>query len=145
MSNLHAAIGLAQTEKADFYRARRIKNGMLYRERLKHVPGILLQEQQADSLGVFWMNGVVLTPDYGHSRTELCAYLKTHGVDTRLFFNGMHRQPALKKYGCDCGGQYPVSDHLADNGLYLPSGSGLSEDDVIYVCDLIGNFSGSCC
>ncbi|MDR2161408.1 MAG: DegT/DnrJ/EryC1/StrS family aminotransferase [Desulfovibrio sp.] len=141
MSNLHAAIGLAQTEKANEYRSLRIRNGRLYRERLREIPGIVLQAEQKDGLGVFWMNGVCLRPEvYGRTRGELLARLRENGVDTRVFFNGMHRQPALKKYGCDCAGQYPVSDLLADNGFYLPSGSGLQEADIDRVCALIKEF-----
>lgn len=141
LSNLHAAIGLAQVERADYYRDLRIKNGMLYRELLSEVPGILLQKDQPCTKNVFWMNGLcVNTEEYGRTRDELVNHLKENGIDTRLFFNGMHRQPALAKYGCDCSGEYPVSDRLADNGFYVPSGSGLEECDIERVCSVIANF-----
>lgn len=140
MSNLHAAIGLAQTEKADDYKALRQAHGRQYRERLRTIPGILLQEGSADSESVNWMNGLAIMPDYGRSRDELIAHLHDNGIDTRLFFNGMHRQPALKAFGCRCEGDYPVSDMLADNGFYLPSGSTLQESDIDRVCDVIAAF-----
>ncbi len=142
MSNLHAALGLAQVEKADAYRDLRVRNGRLYRERLSRIPGLLLQEDQPGATNVFWMNGVCVRPDvYGRSRDALVAHLAENGVETRLFFNGMHRQPALSRYGCDTSGAYPVSDMLADNGFYLPSGSGLEESDIMRVCDLIAAFA----
>ena len=141
MSNLHAAIGLAQVEKADYYRKLRIRNGLLYRELLSMIPGIALQADQPGGTGVFWMNGMCVTPDvFGHTRDALAAHLKTSGIETRLFFNGMHRQPSLQRYGCDCSGSYPVSDRLADTGLYLPSGSGLAEDSIHRVCRTIRDF-----
>lgn len=140
MSNLHAAIGLAQTEKADDYKALRQAHGKQYRERLYTIPGVLLQEDTTGSESVNWMNGLVITPDYGHSRDELIAHLRDHGIDTRLFFNGMHRQPALKAFGCHCEGDYPVSDMLADNGFYLPSSSTLQESDIDHICDVIAAF-----
>lgn len=140
MSNLHAAIGLAQTEKADDYKALRQAHGRQYRERLRAIPGVLLQKDTTGSESVNWMNGLVITPDYGHSRDELITHLRNHGIDTRLFFNGMHRQPALKTFGCHCEGDYPVSDMLADNGFYLPSGSTLRESDIDRVCDVIAAF-----
>lgn len=142
ISNLHAAIGLAQVEKADHYRALRIAHGQLYRQRLGEISGILLQVDQAGGENVFWMYGLALSPEYGHSRAALLAHLKDKGIDTRLFFNGMHRQPSLREYGCDCSGEYAVSDMLADNGFYLPSGSGLSDDDINRVCDVIAAFRG---
>ena len=140
MSNVHAAIGLAQTEQADTLKALRQNHGLQYRERLTVIPGLLLQKDQPGGDNVFWMNGLVLTPEYGCSREGLIAHLKTLGIDTRLFFNGMHRQPALQKYGCECGGVYPVSDMLADHGFYLPSGSGLSSENIDHICDVISAF-----
>ena len=56
MSNIHAAIGLAQMEKADEYRTFRIKNHNLYKFYLKNVDGISMQKDQEDSLNVCWMN-----------------------------------------------------------------------------------------
>lgn len=140
MSNLHAAIGLAQTEKAEEYLALRQEHGRMYRERLSVIPGISLQTIRPEAHCAFWMNGIALTKEYGRSRNALMSYLKSEGIDTRLFFNGMHRQPALQKFGCDCTGAFPVSDFLADNGFYLPSGSGLNEADIDRVCESIAKF-----
>ena len=87
------------------------------------------------------MNGVLLDPHkFGHTREELTTHLKTMGIDSRNFFQGMHRQPSLRKYGCDCSEEYSVSDILADNGFYLPSASSLSEDDISYICQTISGF-----
>ncbi|MDR1398081.1 MAG: DegT/DnrJ/EryC1/StrS family aminotransferase [Desulfarculales bacterium] len=141
LSNLHAALGLAQVERADYYRNLRIRNGLLYRQYLSMVPGVVLQKDQPGGKNVFWMNGLCIRPaEYGRSRDELVAYLRSRQVETRLFFQGMHRQPSLSKYGCDCSGSYPLSDFLADNGFYLPSGSGLTEEDIDRVCSLIAGF-----
>lgn len=143
MSNLHAAIGLAQVEKAEFYRQARVRNGALYHGLLSKIPGVLLQKEQEGGKSVYWMNGLCLTPEYGRSRSELLAHLAENGFETRLFFNGMHRQPALQKYGCHCDEEYPVSDMLADNGFYLPSGSGLTVEDIHRVCACIASFRRS--
>ena len=141
MSNLHAAIGLAQTEKADEYKEMRIQNGKLYRKYLKDIKGIILQEDQPGAENVFWMNGILLDPEkYGRTRDKLIEHLKEKGVDSRLFFVGMHRQPSLLKFGCDGTGNYPVTDNLAQNGLYLPSASSLKEDKIKYICELIKIF-----
>ena len=141
MSNIHAAIGLAQTEKADEYKKMRMHNGKLYRKYLKDIKGITLQEEQADVENVFWMNGILLNPAlYGRSRDQLIEHLKEKRVDTRLFFVGMHRQPSLLKFGCDCSGYYPITDNLTENGLYLPSASSLSENKIEYIYDVIKEF-----
>ena len=138
MSNIHAAIGLAQTEKADEYKEMRIRNGKLYRKYLKNIKGIILQEDQAGAENVFWMNGILLDPEkYGRTRDELVNLLKENGIDTRLFFVGMHRQPSLLNFGCDGTSNYPITDNLAQNGLYLPSASNLKEEKIGLICDVI--------
>lgn len=138
MSNLHAAVGLAQVEKAETYVELRRRNHSIYAEHLAGVPGITLQPEQRGVRNVYWMNGIVVDKEhFGLGRDELMKRLREEGIDSRLFFNGMHRQLSLSQYGCEMGGSYPVSDWLADNGMYLPSGSGLKEEDVISICDTI--------
>ena len=141
MSNIHAAIGLAQVEKADEYRDMRIKNHNLYKKYLSEVDGITFQKDEENSLNVNWMNTILLdTKKYGHSKEELIEHLKNNGVDTRLLFTGMHRQKCLLDFGCNCQGEYPVTDNLTQNGFYLPSASNLSKEDIEYICNLIIDF-----
>ena len=142
MSNIHAAIGLAQVEKAEYYREKRIANGKLYREFLKDVPGVFFQKDRDYVLNVYWMNGLFIEPKiYGKTRNDLIFFLKNKGIDTRLFFTGMHKQESLKKYGCDMKDNYPVTDNLADNGFYLPSSSSLMSEEIEYICKLIKEYA----
>jgi len=138
MSNLHAAIGLAQVEKADYYKNLRIKNNILYKKYLSECRGIVFQSDEKESLNVHWMNAILIdSKKFGKSRDELMLFLKKNGIETRLLFNGMHKQKSLKKYGCDCSGDFHVTDYLTECGLYLPSGSGLREEDIRKICDTI--------
>ena len=143
MSNLVAAIGLAQVEKADEYREMRIHNNRVYRNYLKDVPGIIFQSEQAnDCIDVCWMNTIIVDPvKYGHTKDELIEHLKANGIDTRLLFTGMHKQKAMVDYGCDCSGEYPVSDWLTENGFYLPSSSLLTKEQIQFICQIIHNFA----
>jgi len=141
MSNLHAAIGLAQTEKADYYRDLRIKNNQYYKKYLSGCDGILFQKDENNCLNCNWMNAVLIQPEkYGKTRNELISFLKENNIETRLLFNGMHKQKALADYGCNCKDEYPVTDWLSENGFYLPSGSGLTEPDIARICELIITF-----
>jgi perosamine synthetase len=84
------------------------------------------------------MNGVVIDKEkFGFSRNELMAKLKEEGIDTRYFFRGMHEQPSLIKYGCDSASDYKVTNWLAENGLYLPSGSNLRKDQIEFIANNI--------
>jgi perosamine synthetase len=141
MSNVVAAIGLAQTEKADKYKAMRIRNNELYRQYLANVPGIRFQTILPQAECVSWMNTIIINPtEFGHTKDQLMTYLRENNVDSRLLFNGMHRQKSLLDFGCDCTGKYPVSDYLTENGFYLPSASSLSQDTIKEICELIITF-----
>lgn len=143
MSNVVAAIGLAQVEKADDYKEMRIRNHQLYKKYLSDVPGILFQsEPDKDCVDVCWMNTIVIDPaKYGHHKDELIAHLKENDIDTRLLFTGMHKQKAMMDYGCDCSGEYPVCEWLTENGFYLPSSSSLTEEQIKFICGIISNFA----
>jgi perosamine synthetase len=142
MSNIHAAIGLAQTEKADEYKNMRMMNHSLYKKYMSDIPGIIFQKDEKESENVGWMNTIVVdSQKYGRTRDELISHLKENGIDTRLLFKSMHIQPSLKKYGCDCSGEYPVTDYLSENGFYLPSASNLTDDDIQYICNVVKDFA----
>lgn len=142
MSNVVAAIGLAQVEKADDYKEMRIRNHQLYKKYLSDVPGILFQsEPDKDCIDVCWMNTIVIDPaKYGHHKDELIAHLKENEIDTRLLFTGMHKQKAMMDYGCDCSSEYPVCEWLTENGFYLPSSSSLTEEQIIFISKVIRNY-----
>ena len=142
MSNVVAAIGLAQVEKADEYRQMRINNNKIYRELLTNVSGIQFQPIMKDYLNVSWMNTILVDAKrYGHTKEELREYLRNNNIDTRLLFEGMHRQPSLKKYGCDCNKMYPITEKLTAQGFYLPSASNLPQKDISFICQLIKTFA----
>lgn len=141
MSNLHAAIGLAQVEKAEEYVNLRIRNAALYRNHLSEIEGITTQGTMPNVRHAQWMNGVVVDKKaYGHDRLELMEHLAKNNIETRLLFIGMHQQPSLIKYGCSRKGNYPITEHLSKNGFYLPSASSLTEEKIQYICEIIKKF-----
>jgi len=130
MSNIHAALGLAQMENAADYIERRRQNNRVYRELLRDVPEIRFQEERDWAKNVYWMNGIVVEKGRnGITRDQLIGRLQEQGIETRRFFVGMHRQPSLRKF-CDVDDDFPVSNELTESGLYLPSGSGLTDDQI---------------
>lgn len=137
ISNIHAAIGLAQIEKADEYKEMRKKNAQLYKKHLEGIEGIIFQKVPKESESVNWMNAIIVDPiKFGNTKDTLINYLKDNNIDSRLLFSGMHMQPSLKKY-FDKNKRYPVTEWLTNNGLYLPSASNLKESEIEYICSTI--------
>jgi perosamine synthetase len=128
MTNVQAAIGLAQVERIGDTVERKRRIGACYVEALASVPGIRMQVERPWARSVWWMNGLVLEKGSGHTAVSLAKALASLGVETRPFFLGMDRQPALRARGLFGGESYPVTEELADMGLYLPSGVGLTQE-----------------
>lgn len=142
MSNIHAAIGLAQVEKADEYKEMRIENANLYKKFLSNTKGVIFQKNQQDVVNVHWMNGIVIDPIlYSRTRDELIQYLKNNGIDTRTFFAGMNEQNSLLNYGAKGGSNYPITEWLSKNGFYLPSSTNISKENIEKICKLIHEYS----
>jgi len=137
LTNMQAALGLAQVDRMDEIVARKRRMGQAYTERLSEVAGLELQVQQPWARSVFWMFGLVLSGDTGIDAEEFASRLKARGVETRPFFLGMHEQPVLREMGLFDGEVYPVAERIARGGLYLPSGLGLDDAQIDQVCQAV--------
>jgi perosamine synthetase len=135
MTNLQAAIGLAQTERLDALVEIRRTNAARYSRALSKIPGLTLPIERPWARNVYWMYGVLVEDAFGISRDELRRRLARRGIETRTFFIPIHVQPV---YHAQFRGQrYPVSEELCRRGLYLPSGATLTEAEVAYVFDMV--------
>jgi perosamine synthetase len=135
MTNLQAAIGLAQTERLEELVALRHENAVRYRRALAGIDAIELHPEVEG--GVTWMFGIRVTDRFKMSRDELRRRLAARGVETRTFFVPLHAQPVYAERFR--GQRYPVAEELGRSGLYLPSGAGLSLDDIDYVAEAVSS------
>jgi perosamine synthetase len=133
LTNLQAAVGLAQLERIEELVARKRWMGRRYTELLAGAPGLALPVEESWATNVYWMYGVVLDEATGMDAVEFARRLKARGIETRPFFLGMHEQPALWEQGLFHGERYPVAERLARQGFYLPSGLTLTEEQVVTV------------
>ena len=134
LTNMQAALGVAQLERIDEIVAKKRWAGQAYTERLHGVAGIQLPVEEPWARQVYWMYGLVLDDAVGFDAVECARRLMAAGVQTRPFFLGMHEQPVFLDQGLFRGEQYPVSERLARRGLYLPSGLALTESQIDRVC-----------
>jgi perosamine synthetase len=137
LTNLQAAIGLAQMERIYEIIERKRWNGKAYTERLRDVPAIQLPVEEPWAKQVYWMYGVVLDKSMGMDAVEFADRLKGKGVETRPFFLGMHEQPAFHRMGLFRNEKHPVAEHIARQGLYLPSGLTITESQIDQVCETV--------
>jgi perosamine synthetase len=134
MTNVQAAIGVAQVDQIEAHVARKRRMAGMYDERLRHVPGLQLPVERPGFKNVYWMYGTVLEDDVAFDAAEFARRLKACGVDTRPFFVGIHEQPVLRERGLFADESYPVTERLSRRGLYLPSGLTLDEAQIETVC-----------
>jgi perosamine synthetase len=132
MTNMQAALGVAQMERIDEFIAARIRNADHYNRRLAEVPGITLPPCAEWATNVYWMYTVLIEDAYGRDRGAFMARLHEHGIETRPAFYPLHRLPMY-----DRGQQLPVAERIAQRGVNLPSGSALTPAEVGVVCDAI--------
>ena len=137
LTNMQAAIGVAQVERIDEIVARKRWMGQCYTERLSGLPWLQLPTEMPWARSVYWMYGLVIHDDTGMDAVEFAQRLRAEGVDTRPFFLGMHEQPVLRNRGLFSGEQYPVSERISRQGLYLPSGLALTEGQMDHVCEAV--------
>lgn len=138
MTNLQAALGLAQLERLDEFVARKRFVGRRYRELLKDVPGLQLPLTRTEfAENIYWVFGLVLDKSLAIDAASAMQKLSLNGVGTRPFFWPMHRQPVLLNKGWFEQENYPVAENLAEQGFYLPSGLALSEDQMEQVADQV--------
>ena len=136
MSNLTAALALGQLERALPQIEKKRIISSWYREALKGIPGIDFQHELKNSESIHWMTSIVLSGDKAGRREELTDHLKTLGIDTRPVFPNISKFTFWERGG----GSFPVSDAIADSGINLPSGVGLTKADVEYVAKSIRSF-----
>jgi perosamine synthetase len=137
LTNLQAALGVAQLERMDEIVARKRAIAAGYLERLDDIDGLQLPVEEEWARSVYWMVGAVLDESLEFDAAEFSARLRGGGIETRPFFSGLHAQPALQRLGVFNGEQYPVADGLARNGLYFPSGLALSDEQLDQVCTAV--------
>jgi len=137
LTNLQAALGLAQIERIDDIVARKRWMGEEYTRRLKGLRGLQLPVEECWARNVYWMYGTVVLEETGMDATALAQRLKRSGIETRPFFLGMHEQPVLHQRGLFVDERYPVAERLGRQGLYLPSGLALTEEQLSRVCTVL--------
>jgi perosamine synthetase len=128
MTNLQAALGVAQLERLDDFVTKKRAIGRRYTELLADLEALELPPASCDYAdNIYWVFGVVLRDSVASDAEEVMKRLASRGIGTRPFFWPMHEQPVFRKRGLFTSESYPVAERLARRGFYLPSGLALND------------------
>ncbi len=134
MTNLQAALGLAQLERLDEFIDRKRCMGQRYTALLQDLAGLQLPLAATDYAdNIYWVFGLVLQAEVPWDAASAMKHLGEEKVGTRPFFWCMHEQPVFQKMGLFQGESYPVAECLARRGFYLPSGMALTHAQIEHV------------
>ncbi|HEX5056018.1 MAG TPA: DegT/DnrJ/EryC1/StrS family aminotransferase [Gammaproteobacteria bacterium] len=144
MTNLQAALGVAQLERLDEFIARKRRMGELYTKLLTGLPQVQLPPRQiAYAKNIYWVYGLVLDDAFPFDADEAMRRFAGHKVGTRPFFWPMHEQPVFRKAGLFAGERHPVAEKIARRGFYLPSGLALTAEQIERVAEVTVKILGN--
>jgi len=143
LSNISAALGLGQFNNIDkiFFEKKRIYNR--YKKNLKNVKGINIPlVKEWITKYIMWVFNIYLDNNFPISRDELTKKLEEKKIETRNAFVPINKQTVLlKKYGLFKEEDCPNANYIMENGLYLPSGNTITDEEIDFVCDEIKRVS----
>lgn len=134
MTNICAAIGLAQLEQIEAIISKKLQIANTYREAFKNSM-ITMHGQMENSINSYWMCSILL-PE-ADKREELRNFLRDQGIETRPLFFPAHQMPM---YASRAAGHFPVADEISARGLNLPSYPDLADEDVKWIANQVLNF-----
>ncbi len=138
MTNIQAAIGVAQLERLDEFVAKKRWIGSTYSDLLKDIDSITLPLPKTDHAeNIFWVYGILLKDNSLMAGDDIRKKLGEHQIGTRPFFCPMHQQPVLKKMGLFSGEKYPIADKLYKKGFYIPSGMAIIKKQMEKVSEIL--------
>lgn len=138
LTNLQAALGVAQLERLTSFVERKRAMGALYNELLNGISGLQLPLPSTDyAQNIYWVYGIVLDEALDFDAKEAMLRLANAGVGTRPFFWPMHEQPILRRMGFFSDVNCPVAERIARRGFYIPSGMALTKAQIHSVAQTV--------
>jgi dTDP-4-amino-4,6-dideoxygalactose transaminase len=141
MTDIAAAIGIAQMGKVDRIIEARVRNAELLSEGLKNIEGIIIPKVSEGNTHVYHQYTIRVTEEYGHTREELIEFLKENEIGSGIYYpKPLHMHKHFMSMGYK-EGDFPVSEKLSKQVLSLPVNPFVTEEDVEYIIDKIEEFS----
>lgn len=132
MTNIQAALGVAQLERIEQFSERKQEIASMYQELLGGCPGLVTHPQAPWARNSYWMYSVLVREHAKLSRDALMAHLKAQGIDSRPFFIPIHQMPPYREEEI-----YPIAEELSQTGMNLPSYPAISDEDIMRISGTI--------
>jgi perosamine synthetase len=128
MSNIQAALGVAQLQRLDEFVQRKREVGKRYRQLLAGIRELELPVDATDyAKNIYWVYGVVLDDEVAFDAQFVMEQLTQQRVGSRPFFWPMHEQPVFRRMGLFKKMRCPIAERIARRGFYLPSGMAITD------------------
>ena len=138
MTNLQAAVGVAQLERLDQFIKKKRRMGAIYQQAFKDLPSIQLPLDKTDySDNAYWVFGIVLGDAISIDATAMMERLRDKNIGCRPFFWPMHEQPVCIERGMFREDKHAISERIARRGFYIPSGLGITDKQIDRVCSTV--------
>ena len=138
MTNLQAAVGVAQIERLDEIVIKKRYIGKKYNQLLKNLPMVTLPLEKIEGAeNIYWVYSLILDENLPFDAKFVINYLQENGIGSRPFFCPMHMQPILKSKNLFINQSFPVAESLYKRGFYIPSGLGLADSDLERVAEVL--------
>ena len=138
MTNLQAAMGCGQLKNINWIINRKRQIGKRYFDKLSKNRNIFIQPARLNNKrNIYWVVGILILKKK-FKKDKIMKQLNKYGIGSRSFFFPMHKQKVFKKMNLfSKKTKYKNSEFLFNNGFYLPSGLGLKNIEIDYVCKVV--------
>jgi perosamine synthetase len=138
MTNMQAALGLAQLEVLDSSIKKKRQMGSIYNQNFKDLIGLQLPQVKTEfAENIYWVYGLLLVESVNFNAKVAMKKLNQKGIGCRPFFYPMHQQPFFKEKLLFTSEKLHVSELLYRRGFYIPSGLGLKEGEIYQVVEAV--------
>ncbi|MCG6349100.1 DegT/DnrJ/EryC1/StrS family aminotransferase [Vibrio fluvialis] len=136
MTNLNAAIGVAQLERVHEFIKRKREIAKLYEENLTGLP-LSVHKEKLGTVHTYWLTSIILSSSCSDQRDSLIEFLDLQGIESRPFFYPAHTLPMYENITDE---EFPLSNSLSSRGINLPSWPGLNDEQVVFICKKIKEY-----
>lgn len=136
MTNLQAALGIAQLEQLETFIQTKSSNYKLYKEEIENIPGLSMLDFKKNIRGNYWFYALYIKEEYPFTRDEIIPYLSSKSIQARPIWGLINNQ---KPYVGNQAYKVEKAKDYLKHVVNIPCSSNLTKEDLYYVVDCLRN------